>query len=135
MTKSLFKISKLKPSAFQAKFDFDAASKRQHAALAIEHPIERLMFTMLALLLALLFFAYFYFVVGSVLNIINRREADTRSQQVQGVIGELESQYFALSQSLTPDSASSIGLSPIGSTQYVYRPGNAASADVSNHTI
>jgi len=125
-----FSISKYKPSIFQGSFDFDAVSKRQLTVLAIEHSMERLAFAAFSVILAILFCAYFYLVVASVLNIIDRREADTRSAQVQGAIGSLEQQYFALSQTLSPASAQSLGLSPVSNTEYVERPGNAASAGI-----
>jgi hypothetical protein len=126
--KKSFNISKYKPSIFQGSFDFDAVSKRQLNVLAFEYPAERIAFFALSILLAILFCGYFYFVASSVLNIIARKEADAQSAQLQGSIGTLEEQYFALSQTLSPADATTLGLSPVAQTQYVYRPGNAASA-------
>ncbi len=126
------KISKYTPSIFQSKMDFESVAKRQMPILAIEYPIERVALTVLVSFLAILFCAYFYLVVASVLNIIARKEADARSARLQSDIGTLEHQYFELSQSITPQSASEMGLAPIQATAYVYRPGNAASADTAN---
>ncbi|HTR18812.1 MAG TPA: hypothetical protein VMH91_02415 [Candidatus Paceibacterota bacterium] len=128
MTKRTFHISRLKPSVFQGAFDFEAVSKRQTPVLAIEHPAERIMFTVLLVVLGLFICAYFYLVVASVLNVIARKQADATSADLQQSIGSLEQQYFALSQSITPQEASQMGLAPIQQTQYVYRPGNAAAA-------
>jgi hypothetical protein len=96
--------------------------------LAIEYPVERMAFVALTAVLAILFCAYFYLVVASVLNIIARKEADAQSATLQGSIGILEKQYFTLSQSITPQDAQDLGLAPVTGTYYVYRPGNAASA-------
>lgn len=125
MTKK-FHISKLKPSIFQGSLDFDAVSKRQTQVLAVEYPIERFAFSALVVLLAVLFCAYFYFVSVSVLNVIGEKQADASAANIQGSIASLEQQYFALSQSLTPQAATAMGLTPIENTQYVYRPGDAA---------
>ena len=134
MTKR-FHISTLKPSIFQGRLDFDAVSKRQTQVLAIEHPAERIAFTAMIVLIAILFCAYFYFVVGSVFNVIGEKQADTRSSGLQSSIAVLEQQYFALSQSLTPQAAAAMGLAPIRDTQYVYRPGNAAAISSPVHAI
>jgi hypothetical protein len=115
--------------------DFDAVSKRQTQVLAVEHPAERLAFTLLIALLAVLFFAYFYFVVASVFNVIAEKQADAKSTNLQGSIASLEQQYFSLSQSLTPQEATALGLAPVQQTQYVYRPGNAAAASSPIHAI
>jgi len=135
MTKQTFHISRLKPSIFQGKLDFDAVSKRQTSILAVEHPAERIMFVLLIVVLGALFCGYFYFVVGSVLNVIARKEADATSATLQESIGNLEQQYFGLSQALTPQEATDMGLAPIKQTQYVYRPGNAAAVASAIHAI
>jgi hypothetical protein len=132
---SRFHISKLKPSVFQGRFDFEAVSKRQTQVLAVEHPAERFAFTILIAILAVLFCAYFYFVIASVFNVIGEKQADTKSANLQGSIASLEQQYFSLSQSLTQQEAAAMGLTPVQNTQYVYRPGNAAAASSPVHTI
>ena len=98
--------------------------------LAVEHPLERRLLTFFFGLLIVVFFAYLYFVAASVMNIVARKEADARATNLQGSIGTLEQKYFELSQALTPESASTLGLAPVSQTAYVYRPGNAASAAV-----
>lgn len=134
MTKR-FHISKLKPSIFQGKLDFETVSKQQSRVLAVEYPAERIMFALLLTVLGILFFAYFYFVIGSVFNVIGEKQADAASANLQGSIATLEQQYFSLSQALTPEAASAMGLAPVQSTQYVYRPGNAAAAASPIHAI
>ncbi len=135
MTKKSFHISRLKPSIFQGAFDFEAVSNKRTQALAVEYPAERIAFTLLVALLGILICAYFYFVIGSVFNVIAEKQADTGSSNMQGTIASLEQQYFALSQTLTPQAASDMGLAPIKSTGYVYRPGNAAAIPSPIHTI
>lgn len=105
---------------------------RQLSILAIEHPLEKRALAALASILCLLVLAYLYLVAASVMNIVARKEADARATQIQSSIGALEESYFALSNALTPDSASSLGLAPVAKTAYVYRPGNAAAASVSS---
>jgi hypothetical protein len=135
MKKAVLHISKFKPSVFQGAFDFDAVSKRQTAVLAVEHPVERIAFTLLIGVLAVLICAYFYFVIASVFNVIGEKQADVASSNMQGNISTLEQQYFSLSQGLTPQAATDMGLAPIQNTSYVYRPGNAAAAPSSIHAI
>jgi hypothetical protein len=135
MRKAALHISRFKPSIFQGRLDFDAVSKRQTTVLAMEYPLERLAFPILTTILIALIFAYFYFVVASVFNVIGERQADAQSAHMQGSISSLEQQYFSLSEELTPQSAASLGLSPIKNTTYVYRPGNAADAPNLVHAI
>lgn len=135
MSKRTFHISKLKPSVFQGSFDFETVSKKQTRALAIEYPAERAAFAILVGALALLICAYFYFVIASVFNVIGERQADAEASGLQGTIASLEEQYFALSQALTPEEASDLGLTPVKETSYVYQPGNAASIPSPVHAI
>lgn len=94
----------------------------------MEHPAERLLFVGLSLVLALLVCAYLYFVTASIMNVIARKDALSQIDQLQGQMGSAEQQYFALSQQMTPSEGASLGLVPVQNTQYVYRPGVAASA-------
>ncbi len=126
---SILRISKFKPSILQGRLDFDAVSKKRARVLAVEYRAERIALAALLGLLALFVAAYFYFVIGSVFNVIAEKEADAKSALMQQSIGGLEQQYFTLSQSLTPQTAADMGLAPVQSTQYVSRPGNAAAAN------
>ena len=126
MRKKLTKISKYRPSVFQAKMDFSAV--KEGFSLTIEHPMESVVFRTLGIVLFVLLCGYFYFVSASVLNIIARKEADTKSAVLQSSLAQMEQRYFALRDSVTPQEASSLGLSQVKNAQYVYVPGNAASA-------
>ncbi|MBV9159083.1 MAG: hypothetical protein JO019_00620 [Candidatus Kaiserbacteria bacterium] len=124
--KKALKISKYIPSEHQAKLNLFVSKRR--ISLAIEHPYERLARQALLALLLIFILAYIYFVAASVLNIMARKEANAQTASLQSAIASMETQYFALSQEVTPASAGDIGLAPLAETHYVYRPGNAASA-------
>jgi hypothetical protein len=130
MNTQTHKISKHSPSIFQGRLNLAAASK-PHIALAVEYPMERMIMRVLVAFLIMLAFGYLYFVAASVLNIMARKEALSQSAQIEGTIGSLEGQYFALSQSITPQSAVTLGLTPITvqNTDYVDRPGHVGIAD------
>ena len=127
------KISKYKPSAGQAKLNLFVSERR--ASLAVEHPYERLARQILFCALAALVLAYFYFVAASILNIMARKEADTTTLALQTKIAQMEGDYFTLSNQVNPSSAKAIGLAPVHTTQYVYRPGNAAAVTIQPHAI
>ena len=98
--------------------------------LSIEYPWEATALRVLLFALALLGCLYLYFVAVSVLNIVAHKEADVKTNSLQSSIGDLEGQYLALSQQLTPGSEAQFGLAPISNTSYVYLPGNAAAASI-----
>lgn len=89
----------------------------------------------LVLLLALISSLYLYFVAASVLNIIAKKEAASNSASLQSAIGQLEGEYFSLSQSVTPEAALSLGLTPLSQTSYVFEAGNTAAANVSGGSV
>ena len=89
---------------------------------------ERIAFRVLFALLGIILCGYLYFVGVSVLNIIARKEATRATATLQGTIAGLEKQYFALSESVTPQSGAALGLGQVQETDYVYRPGSTASA-------
>jgi len=80
-------------------------------------------------MLLILALCYIYFVSASVLNIIAKRTADNQSAQIEATIGDLENQYFALSQSITPQEGSVLGLTMVPVSDYVTRPGSLGIAD------
>ena len=106
----------------------DFSAVKESFSLTAEHPIERAVFRTFGVILFVLLCSYFYFVSASVLNIIARKEADTKSVTLQSSIAQMEQRYFALRDSVTPQEATLLGLSRVKDTQYVYVPGNAASA-------
>ena len=123
------KISKYRPSIFQGHLNL-AAAQKPHVALAVEYPAERVILRALVAMLILLALCYLYFVSASIINIMARKEALARSGSIEASIGSLEGQYFSLTQSITPQSAVAIGLTPISirNTDYVERPGTVGMA-------
>ena len=77
----------------------------------------------LVLTLFTLVCGYLYFVGASVLNIIARKEAILQVTERATAVGNLERNYFALSEGVTLESGSRVGLAPVSETHYVYRPG------------
>ena len=128
MTKRTYKISRHIPSIFQSKLDFSPA--RQGFSLSMEHPAERTLMRVLCATLVVLACAYLYFVTASVLNVMGRKDALTQISHIDDTIGNLEGQYFALSQAVTPQAGEAIGLVPVTQTQYVYRPGTIGAATI-----
>ncbi|PIR84082.1 hypothetical protein COU18_01625 [Candidatus Kaiserbacteria bacterium CG10_big_fil_rev_8_21_14_0_10_51_14] len=126
------KISRYTPSIFQGKFDFRGP---RGISLSQEHPLERRMIQMLALVLIVSVAGYLYFISASVLNVIARKEALAHITAMQSAIGGLEQEYFALSQEVSPEAGSTLGLTPIRKTHYVYRPGNITSATIAQNAI
>ena len=127
------KISKYRPSIFQGHLNL-AVAQKPRVALAMEYPAERIILRTLVTLLVVLAICYLYFVSASIINIMARKEAMAQSGAIEASIGSLEGQYFALSQSITAQSASEIGLSPISlqKTAYVERPGTVGMANIEN---
>lgn len=103
--------------------------------LAVEHPVEAQLFRAFIIGLVVCMCAYLYLVAASVLNVMAQKEAVSHSLQIQSSIGVLEEKYFALSQSITPESGASIGLAPISQTSYVYRPGNVGMGYTTSNEI
>jgi hypothetical protein len=101
---------------------------RKLSILSYEHPAESAVLRTLCFALALVCCLYLYLVASSVLNVIASKDAVAHSAAMQSSIGQLEQQYFALSQSMTPQAAATLGLTPVTETNYVYQPGNAAAA-------
>lgn len=93
-----------------------------------EHPVERAAFRALlaALLLSVSF--YGYFVGSSIFNVIASKEAALEIARLQTAVGNLESEYFALSEDVSPERATLLGLAPVSQTEYVYQPGAVGSA-------
>jgi len=126
------KISKYKPSSFQGRLTFSPVASMSFKA---EHSIERTALKATCLLLALLACGYLYFVTSSVLHVMARREALAQIDAMQGSIGALEQQYFALSQDITRQSGASLGLSPVAKTDYVYRESTMGAVTMASHEI
>ena len=115
--------------------EFHRRMQKRSSIMTLEHEYERVAIKWLFILLASLVCAYLYFVSASVLNVIARKEALQSMSDITSSIASMEQRYFNLSQSMTKDTASNLGLAPVSSTAYVYRPGTvgvAYSADEIN---
>ncbi len=121
----IMKISRYKPSVFQGKLNFSPVAQLSFTA---EHSLERAALRGICALLIVLACAYLYFVTASVLHVMARREALAKVDAIQGSIGALEQNYFALSQSITPQEGALLGLAPVSDTSYVYRQSNTIGA-------
>ncbi len=91
------------------------------AALAFEYPYEHAVMQSLFVLLGVLLAAYVYLVSASVLNVIGQREATQKSSSLESTIGSLEQHYFSLSEGISRESGSRLGLAPVKEKSYVYR--------------
>jgi hypothetical protein len=91
--------------------------------LAMEHPYEAHALRALVFLFVLLICAYLYFVAASILNIIAQKDAMAQTSQLEASLGDLETRYFSLSQSVTQQEGIAEGLQTM-KPSYVYRPGN-----------
>lgn len=131
--KKLLKISKYNPSILQGKFEFNAG--RERVSLSLEHPRERFLLHILSVCLVALICLYLYFITASVLNVMARREALAQVNNLESSIGKAEQQYFALSQSVTPQQGADLGLVPTSNTQYVYRPGAVGTVTIARNAI
>ncbi len=128
MRKQFQKISKYRPSIFQASLDFSAT--RRGMSLSVAHPLENTALKTLFAVLVVFLCAYLYFVGASVLNIMARKEASVNTQRLQSSVAVMEQEYFALGKSVDAETAGHLGLAPVSGTSYVYRTGNAAAAGV-----
>lgn len=122
MTSRTYKISKYTPSLLQGRLELSAVAKHETRALSMRYPLEDKIFRALVIALGVLVVCYLYFVAASVMNVIARKESSTQAAILQGNIGALEREYFALHEKIAPEHASTIGLAPIEETDYVYVP-------------
>lgn len=130
--RAYIKISKYRPSLFQGTLNFSAS---RGASLTHEHPLERYLQNALLGTLVLLACLYLYFVTATVLNVIAREDALSNVARIEGFIGGLEQQHFALSESIDASSAQAVGLTEVSHTSYVYRPGNVGAATIARNEI
>jgi len=103
--------------------------------LSIEHPIEGLVLRALFAAVGLLALSYIYLVGASILNVIEHKEATAQAHALEGVIAALERDYFALSESISPESGTVLGLKPTSDVAYIYRPGSVGQAEAVNRGI
>ena len=132
MSKAAIRIRKHVPSVLQGRLDFAG----QHTfSLSVEHPAEPIVFRISVALVLFFLCAYLYFVSASVLNVMARKEALIEITKLQTSISTEEQQYFSLSQGVMPAAGYALGLTPIKTTTYVYRPGNTAAVTIRGNEI
>lgn len=101
----------------------------KYEILSAEHPAEAIALRTLALALAACLALYLYFVSTSVFNVIAREEAQRDAAMLEGSVGTLQREYFALAEYISEDEAMRLGLSPLSGTSYVRRPANVGLAE------
>lgn len=69
--------------------------------------------------LAVLFSMYMYFLVASIIDVVLHKETLVSIQETESSIGQLESQYFARLDTLTPDILPAYGLVAEAPSAYV----------------
>ena len=123
--KTAIKISKHIPSVFQGSLDFTGG---RAISFTMEHPLESSALRFLVALVVVCVCTYVYFVSLSVLNVIARKEAMADISRLAGSISVMETEYFALSETIQPSEGARLGLAPLSNVSYIYRPGNTALA-------
>jgi hypothetical protein len=93
-----------------------------------EHLVLRALIFALAACIA----AYLYFVGLSIMNVISHREASVLSDRLRSEVGTLEKEYFELSEAVTPEMGSRLGLVSASNASYVRRGTGLASNDQGN---
>lgn len=120
-------------STLQLPFRDRRISKRSFLVNAL--PREEASVRILSGVLAVLVFAYIAFVSLSIVNVIARKEAMDSATALRAVVGQLERDYFALSNGVTSQSGDTLGLSPVSDMNFVHRPGAVGSAEPSSNEI
>jgi len=85
--------------------------------------------------IGLLAVLYLYFVGTSILNVIERKEARAESERLTSAVASLERDYYAFSERLGPEDGGRLGLNPVATTEYIRRPGSAASLTIPSDEI
>ncbi|SRR5258708_4719463 len=81
---------------------------------------KRIFWSLIAALVAV-FCMYVYFINATVMNIVGRQAADREITAVNSKIASLESRYLALSNTITPAYAASLGFIETKGEQYAVR--------------
>ena len=83
----------------------------------------------MAILLILLAFLYAYMVNKTVWNVVARENAEKNISSISSNIDDMEFQYIALKNAITPDLAASLGYTESDNTVFITR--NDASENLS----
>lgn len=107
----------------------NTATKTRTTFLTIEHPLESVAHKGIWIAVGLMVLLYLYLVSASVFNVIASKEANSKAAHIEGAVGMLEQQYLALSQYVTPETGTTIGLAPLEAPVYVVRPTSVGMVD------
>lgn len=107
---------------------FSNKTHRRNSVFVGALPSEENATRILSFMLAILVFAYISFVSFSIVNVIARKEANDQATALRSVVGTLERDYFALSETVGAANGDSLGLAPVSDTQYIHRPGTVGAA-------
>jgi hypothetical protein len=110
---------------------FAGSAKVLHTSFPREEYIAKV----LSIFLVILAIAYVTLVSMSVVNVIASKEASDKITALRAKVGELEHNYFALTQTVTKDSGGELGLLPIATIDYVNRAGNVGVANNARNDI
>ena len=108
---------------------------KTYPILSAEHPAENLILRGVSGLLIALVCLYLYFVSASVLNVIASSQAERGAAALEGAVGSLQREYFALSEDISPETAAALGLSPVVEISYMHRPGSVGLAQSEDNAI
>lgn len=90
-------------------------------SLTYEHPAERIVLRVLALVLVASVCAYVYLIAASTFNIIARKQAESFAITAHSALAQTNAEYYQLSGQVTPTRAIAIGLAPVSQKEYVTR--------------
>lgn len=107
----------------------------QSHSLSREYAAERTLFRALVATTLMLSALYGYFVVSSALAVIAKNQMSNKIEEVESSVGQLESEYFALSRNMSPEAGSGLGLAPASDTTYVRRPSQTAEVTIKPNAI
>ena len=86
---------------------------------------ERALVTLAGAFVALAFLMYMYFLCASVVNVVMRKDTDTRIAAVSSRITALQARYSDAEARITRDTAASLGLTtPVSKTYVNRKPSN-----------
>lgn len=110
---------------------FADPAKVLHTSLPREEQAVRI----LCLVLALLVVGYVTLVSMSIVNVIASKEAADEMTGLRASVSELEHDYFELSETVTAQSGTVLGLAPVQKTNYVSRAGAVGAAFTARNDI
>lgn len=116
-------------SNLNLQIPFRNKTHRRDSVFVSVLPSEETTTRLLCFMLLILVFAYVSFVSLSIVNVIARKEANDQATALRSVVGSLERDYFALSQTVGAANGDSLGLAPVSDTQYIHRPGSVGAVD------